>query len=360
MKTISSKKTNQQELIKQAVTVLEKGGVIVYPTETCYGLGADATSPSAVDKIIKFKGFRKRRPISVAVADIKMAQQYATLNPTANNIFTNLLPGPITVVCRGKHKVDPRLEDRTGTLGLRMPDHSLVSKIVSSFGRPITATSANITSQKTPYSITDITDNTSKARLELIDLVIDAGQLPRRPPSAVVDACHDQPEILRQGKIDFSQIEATAVVSHSVAETKKLAANLTKKYLRHSQKPLVFALQGELGAGKTRFAKGIGKALGIKQIIKSPTFSLVHQYSFDHRSLKRTFFHLDAWRLETPQELTQLGLGSMLEPNNVIAIEWIEKGKKILEKMTKNKPVKIVWIEIESLGKTKRRIRFTE
>ena len=94
MKIITTKKTPQKELIRKAIKTLKKGRLVIYPTETCYGLGADATNSKAVDKLIKFKGARKRKPISVAVADKKMAGEYIKLNPTAENIFQNLLLQP--------------------------------------------------------------------------------------------------------------------------------------------------------------------------------------------------------------------------------------------------------------------------
>jgi len=361
MKILSLGKTSKKQLIKQATKVLGIGGLIIYPTETCYGIGADALNPKAIDKLLKYKGGRKGKPVSIAVANKKMAEQYIKINPTAKNIFQNLLPGPITVVCEGKHKVDPRLESQAGTLGIRIPDHSLTLEVIKAFGKPITTTSANISSGKTPYSIKDILDNLPDSRKKLISLIIDAGVLPSNPPSAVIDTTQDQPKILRQGKIDFSQLQVRSIISNSTRETKQLAEQMIKKQLKYlKNKCLIFALQGELGTGKTQFAKGIGKALGITQTIKSPTFTIIHEYPFKLKKTRSVFFHIDAWRLRNSNELLELGIEEMIKPGNIMAIEWIEKGKKLLREHAPENLVKIIYLNFQHLSENQRRIKFAD
>lgn len=361
MKVLLLKRTSKKQLIKQAVKTLKAGGLIIYPTETCYGIGADALNSKAVDKLLKYKGGRKGKPVSVAIANQKMAKQYIKINPTAENIFQNLLPGPITVVCEGKHKVDPRLESQIGTLGIRIPDYPLVLNIIETFGKPITTTSANISSGKTPYSIKDILNNLPNSRKKLVSLIINAGVLPSNPPSAVIDTTQDQPKILRQGKIDFSQLQAQSIISHSTRETKQLAERMTKKQLKClKNKCLIFALQGELGTGKTQFAKGIGKALGITQTIKSPTFTIIHEYPFRFKKTKGVFYHIDAWRLRNSNELLELGIKQMIKPGNIMAIEWIEKGKKLLREHAPKDLVKTIYLNFQHLSKNQRKIKFTD
>jgi len=359
MKILFLERAPEKQLIEQAVKTLEAGGLIIYPTETCYGIGADALDPKAIDKLLKYKGGRKGKPISIAVANQKMAKQYTKINPTAQNIFHNLLPGPITVVCEGKHKVDPRLESQSGTLGIRIPDYPLILKIIKTFGKPITATSANISSGKAPYSIKNILDNLPGSRKRLISLVIDAGVLPSNPPSTVIDTTQDQPKILRQGKINFSRLRTRSVISNSTRETKQLAEQMIKKQSKYlKDKCLIFALQGELGVGKTQFAKGIGKALAITKTIKSPTFIIIHEHPFKFKKIKGIFYHIDAWRLRNPNELLELGIKQMIKPGNIIAIEWIEKGKKILKKHAPKFLAKIIYLDFQHLAKNKRRIKF--
>ncbi len=361
MKIINLERSHKKTVILEAKEVILQGKLIIYPTETCYGAGVDATNPKAVNRLLQYKGGRKGKPISIAVADQKMAYQYVKTNPTAENIFNKLLPGPITIVCQGRHKVDPRIESANGTLGIRIPDYPLILEIIKNLGKPITATSANISSGKTPYSIKDILKNIPQSRTKLIDLVIDAGKLPFNPPSVVIDTTQDQPEIIRQGKIDFSKFKTISIISNSEKETRELAKNLLEQNLHLLKNScLIFALQGELGTGKTQFTKGIGQTLGIKKTITSPTFTFVHEYPFALNEFKGKLYHLDTWRIQSPKEFLQLGITTMLKPKTVIVVEWIEKGRKILERVIANKPVKIIWLGFEHLGENQRRITFTK
>jgi len=365
VKILSINNTPKVNLVKEAILSLSKGNLIIYPTETCYGIGADATNAKAVDKVLEFKGFRKGKPISVAVADKKMATAYTRINPSAENILTNLLPGPITVVCEGKHKVDLRLESETGTLGLRIPDYPLVLGIIEKFGKPITATSANPSGANNPYSIADAIKLLSPKKMKLVDLVLNAGELPVNPPSVVVDTTQDQPEILRKGKIDFSKLNAKTIISASPKETKALAMYLLERnWDLLKDKCLIFALQGDLGTGKTQFAKGIGSFIGIDKIT-SPTFTIVHEYPFNLREVRGTFYHIDVWRAQGDKEIRNLGLSRIIKPGNIIAIEWIQKSKGVLEDSIIGKPANIIWLELNHLsaqeGRSEkyRRIRFS-
>lgn len=331
-----------------AIDTLEKGELIIYPTETCYGLGADAQNPKAIDKLLKYKGNRKRKPISIAISSKKMASDYAVLNPTAENIFNRFLPGPITIVANGKHKVDSRLESETGTLGIRYPDHPIPISIIKKFKKPITATSANVSGGKTPYSVEDILSGIPDNKKKLIGLIIDAGALKKNPPSVVINTTSEEIEILRKGKIDFSALSSKSLISHSEEETILLGEKLMRDNFEYLNKgALVFALQGELGSGKTRFAKGIGKALGINEVISSPTFTFVNEYQFSLGRRKRTFIHIDAWRAEKPEVLEALEFDKMLSKGNVIALEWVEKGMNVLKKYEKQQAIKIIWVRLE-------------
>lgn len=362
-----------QVLIKKAVAALRNGGMIIYPTETCYGIGVDATNKLAVEKLIKYKGDRKNKPISVAVCDKAMAKDYVEFNPAAENLFDNFLPGPITVVCQGKHRVDSRLESEKGTLGIRFPKHDLSLKIIRTFDKPITSTSANVSNGKTPYKISDILDDIPESKKKLIDLIIDVGSLPYHPPSTIVDTTLNTPQVLRQGEFIFDGVNVEIFITHNVEETisfarKFLISNFLPRrqageFLNNvkNQKCLIFALQGELGVGKTQFAKGIAKGLNIKDNIKSPTFILCSEYPFSLRTTgyvlrTGTLFHIDTWRMQNESELADIGFKEMIMPGNVIVIEWGQKVFEILKKIEKRKDIKVVWVEIETVGENIRRI----
>ncbi|MCX6816586.1 MAG: L-threonylcarbamoyladenylate synthase, partial [Candidatus Beckwithbacteria bacterium] len=144
-------KSTQKNIINEAVKVLQADGLVIYPTETCYGAGVDATNQTAVNKLLCYKTRREGKPLSVAVTDIQMAARYVKLNPTAKNLYQKFLPGPLTVVSAGKHQVGSGIESETGTLGVRIPHYPLIIKIINQLGRPVTATSANVSYQPRPY-----------------------------------------------------------------------------------------------------------------------------------------------------------------------------------------------------------------
>ena len=332
------------EIIKQntktvakAVSVLRAGGLVIFPTETVYGIAADATNLKAIEKLNSYK----KRPIgksySIAVSDIKMAEKYALLNNTAKNIYKEFLPGPVTVISQGKHKLAPGVESEAGTLGIRISSYPLVNQIVTVLGRPITATSANASYMRRPYKISDIVGNISKKQKDLVDLIIDVGKLPRHEPSTVIDTTIDNPAVLRQGDIKFNN--ENEILSTSEENTQNIAKELFQKHERFvGKRPIIFALIGEMGTGKTQFTKGLGKVLGVKEEIVSPTFNLVLEYG--------KLIHIDAWRLQSTEKLKTLGFLKMIEDKNmIIAIEWA--GRVIKEIKNQREHALIIWVKIK-------------
>ena len=328
------------KVIAKAVNVLKEGGLVIFPTETVYGIATDATNPKAIKKLNTYKKRPFGKPYSVAVSDTKMAEEYVDLNDTARNIYKEFLPGPVTVVSYGKHKLAKGVESETGTLGIRISSHPLVGQIVKTIGVPITATSANASYMKRPYKISDVLDNISEKQKKLIDLIIDGGVLPHNEPSTVIDTTMDDPVVLRQGEIKFK--DKNEILSRSEENTQNIAKELFQKYENYlGKRPIIFALIGEMGTGKTQFTKGLGKVLGIKEEIVSPTFNLVMEYG------KLT--HIDAWRLENPKELETLGFLKMIEDKNiVIAIEWADR--VIEEIKNQREHAFIVWVKIKYLN----------
>ena len=344
--------------VAQAVKVLRSGGLIIYPTETCYGAGADAANQSAVDKLLRYKSRREGRPLSIAVTDQTMASKYIIMNTTAKNLYNKFLPGPLTIVSAGRHKLAKGVESETGTLGVRIPDHPVALELVRRLGRPITATSANVSYKPRPYSIKQLLKQTSKKQQGLIDYIIDAGALPKRPVSTIVDTTLDDPLVIRQGKINIPP--RGGIISKSPEETKKLAQTLCLKYWKDLQtKPLMFLLIGELGAGKTQFAKGIGAWLKIKQPITSPTFTIAKEYDWVRYGIKGRFLHLDTWRLQHLEEFEALGLKKQLLPKTIMAIEWADRSFDYLLKIARKAKVVILSLQTEGAASpTHRRITF--
>lgn len=332
-------------VVEKVVDVLEKGGLVIYPTETLYGIGADATNPQAVKKLTEYKDRPFGKPYSVAVTNQKMAEDYVVLNDAAKNLYKEFLPGPLTVISHGRHKVAPGVESEDGTLGIRIPDYKLVMEIVKKFGRPITSTSANASYKKRPYKISDILGNISDKQKKLIDLIIDVGELPKNDPSTVIDTTLDEPVTLRQGEIKLTN--KNEVLSRNEEATMNLAKEIWQKYEIHQGKrAIVFALQGVMGAGKTIFTKGLAKAMGITELVTSPTYNLVHTYSPVTRAQSLT--HIDAWRLEKSEELRSLGFEDLIKNKGVIAVEWAERVADVIREF--DDEAIIIWVKI-SLGK---------
>ncbi|MCA9385272.1 threonylcarbamoyl-AMP synthase, partial [Candidatus Dojkabacteria bacterium] len=276
MKRLKLSTNNHKEIITEACKVLKSGGIIVFPTETCYGLGVDATNPEAVRKLFHYKGRREGKPLSIAVTGEEMASQYVVINDIAKNLYTNYLPGPITVVSKGLQQVAQGVESEYGTLGIRIPDYQLVLDLLSSYGKPITATSANPSFGKKPYSIDALLNDLSDKKREMIDLAIDAGDLPKRKSSTVVDTTLNNLNVLREGAKKFQDATSEKDLilqaeTYSPGETSDFGTMVMLKYIDIPLKrPLVLLLKGELGAGKTHFVKGLAKKIKIVDDITSP------------------------------------------------------------------------------------------
>lgn len=322
MKIIDVNKTKLEGVIKQTCEILAAGGIFIFPTETCYGVGVDATNTDAVKRVLQYKRRPEGKPISVAVSDKEMARKYVEINDEAEEFYDRFLPGPYTVISKSKGKVAPGIESEKGTLGIRIPDHELILSIVEAYGKPFTSTSANSSGKKTPYELEDIWNNISQKQKEMVALALDAGKLDKNPPSTVIDTTTSNLQIIRAGaELPYKQKQEVTVNS---AEDMQ---DLGEKYLgsrlhQLKNKALVILFNAPLGAGKTQYTKGIAKGLGITEIVKSPTYTLIEEYDFKEKGITGKLVHFDAWRIENMQEFERLELEKYLVPGNVLAIEW--------------------------------------
>ena len=192
------------EAIAEAAAAIRTGGLVIYPTETVYGLGADARSDEAVVKVFAAKARPLESPISIAVNSIEMAREVAELTRIAETIFEKFTPGPLTVVLKARPTISKLLTAGTEKVGIRIPDHLAALKLIDFVGGPITTTSANITGSPPP--------TTARGALEQlggeVDIALDAGECELRKPSTVVDASSERVKILREGPIPASEIES--------------------------------------------------------------------------------------------------------------------------------------------------------
>jgi L-threonylcarbamoyladenylate synthase len=347
-------KSPTKDVYNEAVKVLNNGGLVIFPTETCYGMGAEATNEASVQKLLVYKGGRENKAISIAVADKTMAEKYVETNETAHNLYSTLLPGPVTVISKSRGKVVKQLESDMGTLGIRIPAYPPICKLIKQLDKPITATSANSSGQKPPYSLDEWQKYTSNAKQQMVALFLDAGKLPLHPPSTLVDTTLNDLTVLRQGEVEIPKA-AKLFGSFSDGETQRLGEQLIRSVLPNkTNKPLIVAIQGELGAGKTQMAKGIAKGLSIKDNVPSPTYTIIREYQYKLNQRSGILYHIDTWRLHDAKELRDLGLAQMLKPGNVMVIEWVQKMKEELTKL--NNQAIIVWVDIKQISETGRTI----
>ena len=191
------------DMMAEAASTIRAGGLVVYPTETVYGLGADAFSSKAVTKIFKIKGRESKKPIPLAVNSIDMARQIAELTPAAKILFTKILPGPLMIVARAKSNVLELITAGTGKVGIRFPDHPVALKLIDFVGGPITSTSANVSSKPAPLTVREALEQIGKE----VDIALDAGKCKLGMSSTVVDATTQRLKILRKGPISEEKIK---------------------------------------------------------------------------------------------------------------------------------------------------------
>ena len=358
MKIISVEEAIQN--ITLVTDILNAGGVIIYPTDTVYGLGTNATNQKAVDTLLAFKGNRQNKAISIAVKNQAMAEEYIELNDTAKKLYKQFLPGPVTIVSQSKdNKLAKGVSHHDGSQGVRIIPNKFVETLVNQLDFPITATSGNVSGAKNTRSLQDFLNNTTEKKRELINLFIDAGELPRKDPSTVIKTIDDGMEIVRQGelKVKGKTKKVKEYLSKSEEDTQHIAQQFISEIISSNDtQPTTVLLQGQLGAGKTVFTKALAKKLGITEPMRSPTYMLYKEYSIPKTlNLKpKTLFHIDAWRMSHSEEFDDLGLDSMLQENNITIIEWPQRLTEIIDDIKQKSLVFLVNITV--LSETKREI----
>ena len=170
--------SDRENQIRAAIEIIKSGGTVVYPTETVYGLGADAFSEEAVRKVYKVKNRDFSLPISIAVSSFEMLHKVAYIDSETSKIITELLPGPVTVLLKRKEIVPDILTAASEVIGVRFPDNEIATRIIKETG-PITATSANVSGKNPPTCVEEV-----KIKA---DIIINGGKCKYSMPSTVVD-----------------------------------------------------------------------------------------------------------------------------------------------------------------------------
>jgi len=189
------------QILLKAVKALSDGDLIVYPTDTLYGIGADIFNEKAVKKVFTIKKRSFDDPLSVAVSSIDEMDKIAYVNNKTRALAKRFLPGELTIILKKRPVVSNIITADLDKIAIRIPNHKIALDLISKFG-PITATSANIHKIGTPGIINDIRMQFKK---DDISVYIDAGKLTGKA-STIVDMTYDEPKIIREGNVSKKQI----------------------------------------------------------------------------------------------------------------------------------------------------------
>jgi L-threonylcarbamoyladenylate synthase len=190
--------------IREIVEVLRRDGIMVYPTETFYGLGANGFSANAIRKVYRLKKRDLSKPLPVVISDYDMLRHIISGDTMDfEQLISDFWPGPLTIIFRASSAVPEELCGKDGTIGVRLTEHPWVRDLVSQAGFPITATSANISGQKPisdPATARELFEGT-------VDLFVDGGTTKGLSPSTVVDFSGEKPRLVREGAIPFNRLK---------------------------------------------------------------------------------------------------------------------------------------------------------
>jgi len=196
--------------IRDAVAILRLGGLVGFPTETVYGLGADASNPAAVARIYEVKGRPAGHPVIVHIGDIGQLDRWAREIPdAARKLAARFWPGPLTLVLRRAQGVGDELSGGQDTIGLRIPGHPVALQLLREFGGGIAAPSANRFGGISPTTAEHVRSDLGNE----VDLVLDGGTCEIGIESTIVDLSRGKPVLLRPGRIDSVDIAATLGVA---------------------------------------------------------------------------------------------------------------------------------------------------
>jgi len=191
------------EAIKAAGYLLREGGVVVYPTETVYGIGCIPSDPDAAQRICELKG-RADKPLPLICADIKAARKVVEMTPDAEKLATKFWPGPLTMVLPAKVKYSMWVQRGAKTLGVRVSPYPMAQKLAKEAGGVIVSTSANISGDEPAKSA----DEAKKIFGNKVDIILDGGPSPGVESSTVVDLSGEEVWLLRKGPVSGDEIMA--------------------------------------------------------------------------------------------------------------------------------------------------------
>jgi L-threonylcarbamoyladenylate synthase len=205
----------QRDAIEEAATWIRGGGIVALPTDTLYGLAVDPFSPAAVARLFAAKGRPAERAVPLIAADAaQVATHIGRLSTASARLVAKFWPGPLTVLLAAPDTLARDVAAGTGKVGVRVPADDVARRICAACGRPVTATSANVSDEPA----TADPDEVERTLCRRIDLLIDTGRTRGGPPSTIVDLAGGEPVLVRAGAISWDEIQACLHSEHRVPQ----------------------------------------------------------------------------------------------------------------------------------------------
>jgi len=251
------------ENIKQAAQFLKAAEVVAFPTETVYGLGADATSEAAIAKIFQAKGRPADNPLIVHLSRVEQFTQYVESIPKkAQLLIDNFMPGPLTVVLKSNGTIANNVTAGLDTVGVRIPDHPAARQLIEAAGIPIAAPSANLSGKPSPTSAVHVYQDLNGK----IKAILDGGPTGVGVESTVVDCTKDEVMILRPGGVTKQALEAVlgeAVIDATVTDTAPKSPGM--KYTHYEPDVPLILVEGDVAFFRQQLDKyqHEGKKVGL-------------------------------------------------------------------------------------------------
>lgn len=244
---------NLEEIIKKAGSIIRQGGLVAFPTETVYGLGADALNPEAVARIFQVKGRPPDNPLIVHIGSKEQVHGIAKdISPAARKLIDIFWPGPLTMIFRRKEIVPDVTTCGLDTVAVRMPDHPVALALIKEAGTPIAAPSANRSGRPSPTTADHVVQDLG----DTIDAVIDGGPVRIGVESTVLDLTSDVPAVLRPGNIGLEDIQKhLGRVITGYHELPGTVRSPGMKYTHYSPETRMVLIEGESRAVADRIRK---------------------------------------------------------------------------------------------------------
>jgi L-threonylcarbamoyladenylate synthase len=205
----------QRDAIEEAATWIRGGGIVALPTDTLYGLAVDPFSPAAVARLFAAKGRPAERAVPLIAADAaQVATHIGRLSAASERLVAKFWPGPLTLLLAAPDTLARDVAAGTGKVGVRVPADEVARRICAACGRPVTATSANVSDAPA----TPDPDEVERTLCRRIDLLIDTGRTRGGPPSTIVDLAGVEPVLVRAGAISWDEIQACLHSEHRVPQ----------------------------------------------------------------------------------------------------------------------------------------------